>query len=212
MLFWKLLSNCHINQSGGKKRGLLFSQRHCRVEQRVLAMRQRPAPLPRAELSLSAACVHHCSGVLTYFVDAEDFQVRRDLWDHRRLHQMETSSKCLFLDSFPGDSGPVVQTGAHDRHLLRVGKHWCSHSFMEIPRSRVLGLRVTLRALIYSGISFTVKFSKSWSRVAGRPRQHFPQCSAPNHLWNPHKCALAFLSPLDQIHQNLFRDPSTQIL
>lgn len=34
---------------------------------------------------------------------------------------METSSKGLFLDTFSGDSGTVVQTGAYDSHLMTLG-------------------------------------------------------------------------------------------
>lgn len=33
---------------------------------------------------------------------------------------METSSKGLFLDAFSGDSRPVVQNGAYDRHLMSL--------------------------------------------------------------------------------------------
>ena len=41
-------------------------------------------------------------------MDAEDFQVRRDLWSHLVLKHKETSSKCLCPGPFPRDSGAVV--------------------------------------------------------------------------------------------------------
>lgn len=84
-LFWGLLSNHHINQSG-KKKSYCFHKDSARVEQQVLA-RHHPHTHPLRNLPL----VHQEVAVEMGVLNAEDFQVRRDLWGHLVLKHKETS-------------------------------------------------------------------------------------------------------------------------
>lgn len=150
-LFWGLLSNCHINQSGQKKVTTSTKTLWSRAAGLGKGWSQAPAPGPafRAGFLL----LHSPGGGLPAwrhedFTDMEDSQVRKALWEHLVPNQMEASCAYSCLGAFPSGSGAVVWKLGTGQTLFRAfhvplrcsqgWQAWCSHT---ASQSGAWGLR-----------------------------------------------------------------------